>query len=36
MRRLKKAEDIAEKLFALIMLGDDRNISATHVMGEEA
>ena len=35
-RRLKKAEDIAEKLFALIMLGDDRNISATHVMGEEA
>jgi guanine deaminase len=35
-RRLKKTEDIAEKLFALIMLGDDRNISATHVMGEEA
>jgi guanine deaminase len=34
-RRLAKAEDIAEKLFALIMLGDDRNISATHVMGRE-
>jgi guanine deaminase len=33
VRRLAKAEDIAEKLFALIMLGDDRNISATHVMG---
>ena len=35
-RRLAKAEDIAEKLFALIMLGDDRNISATHVMGQRA
>ena len=35
-RRLAKAEDIAEKLFALIMLGDDRNISATHVMGQKA
>ena len=34
-RRLAKAEDIAEKLFALIMLGDDRNISATHVMGQK-
>lgn len=34
-RRLAKAEDIAEKLFALIMLGDDRNISATHIMGQE-
>jgi len=34
-RRLAKAGDIAEKLFALIMLGDDRNISATHVMGQE-
>lgn len=33
-RRLARAEDIAEKLFALIMLGDDRNISATHVMGQ--
>ena len=33
-RRLKKAEDIAEKLFALIMLGDDRNISATYIMGQ--
>jgi len=33
-RRLAKAKDIAEKLFALIMLGDDRNISATHVMGQ--
>jgi guanine deaminase len=34
-RRLAKAKDIAEKLFALIMLGDDRNISATHVMGQK-
>ncbi len=33
-RRLARAEDIAEKLFALIMLGDDRNISATYVMGQ--
>jgi guanine deaminase len=33
-RRLEKAEHIAEKLFALIMLGDDRNISATYVMGK--
>ena len=33
-RRLAQAEDIAERLFALIMLGDDRNISATHVMGQ--
>ncbi|RLA32533.1 MAG: guanine deaminase [Gammaproteobacteria bacterium] len=34
-RRLAKAGDIAEKLFALIMLGDDRNVSATHVMGRK-
>jgi guanine deaminase len=33
-RRLAQTEDIAERLFALIMLGDDRNISATHVMGQ--
>lgn len=35
-RRLARAEDIAEKLFALIMLGDDRNISATYVMGQRS
>lgn len=34
-RRLERADDIAEKLFALIMLGDERNISATHIMGQE-
>jgi guanine deaminase len=32
-RRLSHSQDIAEKLFALITLGDDRSIAATHVMG---
>jgi len=32
-RRLAQSQDIAEKLFALITLGDDRSIAATHVMG---
>ena len=31
-RRLSHGQDIAEKLFALITLGDDRSIAATHVM----
>lgn len=35
-RRLSKSRDVAEKLFALIMLGDDRNVSATYLMGREA
>jgi guanine deaminase len=35
-RRLGNSQDIAEKLFALIMLGDDRNVSATYLMGREA
>lgn len=33
-RRLSQARDIAEKLFALITLGDDRSISAVHLLGE--
>ncbi len=33
-RRLSRASDIAEKIFALITLGDDRSISAVHLLGE--
>jgi guanine deaminase len=33
-RRLSRASDIAEKLFGLIMLGDDRSISSVHLLGE--
>ena len=32
-RRLSRTKDIAEKLFALIMLGDDRSISETYILG---
>lgn len=32
-RRLLHVTDIAEKLFALITLGDDRLIAATHILG---
>ncbi len=32
-RRLSRCQDITEKLFALIMLGDDRSIAETYVMG---
>jgi len=32
-RRMKSATSIDERLFALAMLGDDRNIVATHLMG---
>ena len=35
-RRMQYAEDISEKLFALIMLGDDRSVVATYVMGRAA
>ena len=35
-RRMRRAGDLAEKLFALIMLGDDRSIAATYVLGREA
>jgi len=33
-RRLSHAKDIAEKLFALITLGDDRSIAATYILGK--
>lgn len=32
-RRLSQTRDVSERLFALITLGDDRNVAATHVMG---
>ena len=32
-RRLSQCEDVAEKFFALITLGDDRSIAETRVMG---
>ena len=35
-RRLERAEDVAERLFAMIMLGDDRTVAETYVMGEAA
>ncbi|THF66518.1 guanine deaminase [Pseudothauera nasutitermitis] len=33
-RRLARAETLSERLFALMMLGDDRCIAETHVLGE--
>ena len=33
-RRLSTTDDVAEKLFALIMLGDDRCVAATYLMGK--
>ena len=32
-RRLSHSHDVAERLFALLTLGDDRTIAATHIMG---
>lgn len=32
-RRMQRVESLAEQLFVLMMLGDDRTIVATHVMG---
>ena len=34
-RRMQSATTIEERLFALIMLGDDRCVEATYLMGEE-
>jgi guanine deaminase len=34
-RRLAATDDVAEKLFALMMLGDDRAVSATYVAGRQ-
>lgn len=33
-RRMAHAESLEDQLFALMMLGDDRNILATHILGE--
>ncbi|HUV22722.1 MAG TPA: guanine deaminase [Gammaproteobacteria bacterium] len=33
-RRMQNSESLEDKLFALMMLGDDRCIQATHVMGK--
>ena len=35
-RRISNADDPEEQLFALTMLGDDRQVFATYVMGEPA
>ena len=35
-RRLSQCVDIAERLFALLILGDDRSIAATYVLGKPA
>ena len=35
-RRLASTDDVEEKLFALMMLGDDRAVCATYLGGEEA
>jgi guanine deaminase len=34
-RRLRQARDLAEKLFAWVMLGDDRSVVATYALGKE-
>ena len=34
-RRMARAQGLVEELFVLMMLGDDRAIAATYVMGEE-
>ena len=33
-RRNDQAASLEERLFLLMMLGDDRSVHATHVMGE--
>lgn len=33
-RRIERCESLAEQLFALMMLGDDRAIARTHLLGE--
>jgi len=35
-RRLAGTADVAEKLFALLMLGDERNVAASYLLGEPA
>jgi guanine deaminase len=33
-RRMAQADSISDQLFALMMLGDDRAVYSTHVMGQ--
>lgn len=33
-RRMSTSNDLADKLFAMIMMGDDRSISQTYIMGK--
>lgn len=33
-RRIQHCKTLTEKLFILSMLGDERHVSATHIMGE--
>ncbi|MCI0516892.1 MAG: guanine deaminase [Woeseiaceae bacterium] len=35
-RRLSRTQNVAEKFFALMMLGDDRAVAATYLMGKQA
>ena len=35
-RRLEHTQELTEELFVLMMLGDDRAISAAYIMGELA
>ncbi len=35
-RRMQNTSNLAERLFVLMMLGDDRSVLATHIMGERA
>ncbi len=35
-RRVERTSNVAEKFFALMMLGDDRAVTATYLMGREA
>ena len=35
-RRLGRAHDLADRLFALMILGDDRTIAETWIMGQKA
>jgi guanine deaminase len=34
-RRMAQAETLEERLFALMILGDDRSVAATYVLGEQ-
>lgn len=34
-RRIGEAKNLAEKLFAMLLLGDDRLVAATYILGEQ-